>query len=338
MMTAIKPAKDIVRVPSMSGTETTDENTNATAADDDQIEILGELVGATNLVVEDDSDVVDPNPYCVVHFGDRKVHWTEPAEGLSPIWTLDTDSLFLLKATPDELTQHSLIVSLWTKQRLGPMVTKTFLGRVELPAETLLKRCDGERFEIMVEDELGDDTGIRGNMCLRLRLATPADSKFVRLWNSSITRNKKELKALLDEEDNSPGTRLATVVTETDETQIAGASFINALSSAFAATSFYDANNRLKKRRVKPHADPKRPKATQYMCPHEMKLESRKHSENWVKAGSGKLGKVHVEVLSCHNLPNVDVGEAMVRDVVVCSHVGRVLLMMVVVCSLLGYL
>ena len=70
---------------------------------------------------------------------------------------------------------------------------------MELPAETLLKRCDGERFEIMVEDELGDDTGIRGNMCLRLRLATPADSKFVGLWNSSATRNKKELKALLDE-------------------------------------------------------------------------------------------------------------------------------------------
>jgi len=309
-MNVVAAASAVQRVPSLSGTTSTDELSDHMSTDE-PIEILGELVGATDLIAEDDDVVGAAKPYCEVMIGDRTVHKTGRAESMSPIWTLDTNSLFLLATTGDELTTQPLTIKLWTTRTVGPLAeVKTFLGKVHLDHAELIKRCDGERFELSVQDELGDDSFCRGTVALRLRLATPADSKFTKLWNTSRLTEKKILKALLDKEDNCPKRKLAVNVTETNESQVAGASFINALNFAFTTSSYKDTKSGTVKRLIKPHPDPKRMKATKYLSPHEITVETRRPSENWVEAGSGKLGKLHVEVLSCHGLPNVDLGEA----------------------------
>ena len=306
MSCAAAPA--VEQVPSISLSDGTDES--SATVEYEHIEILGELVGATDLIA-DDEDVGTVKPYAEIQFGGRKIHQTEPGEGFSPVWTLDTDSLFLFKTTPDELAKDSMSIKLWSSRTVGPLIEiKTFLGQVHLPVAEIIKRCNGERFELVVEDELGDDTGPRGKMALRLRLATPADAKFVAMWNDPRGRKPKLLKALLNKEDNFPGRKKAIIVTETDETEVAGANFLKALSSAFTASNFLDSNSGTMVKRIKPNPDPKRPVATRYLSPHEIKVETRRPSENWVQAGSGKLGKLYVEVLSCHGLPNVDVGEA----------------------------
>jgi hypothetical protein len=122
---------------------------------------------------------------------------------------------------------------------------------------------------------------------------------------------KKILKALLDKEDNCPNRKLVGNATETDESQVAGASlFINALSYVFTSSNYMDSKSGTMKRLIKPHPDPERMKATNCLAPHEITVETRRPSEHGVEAGSGRLGKLHVEILSCHNLPNVNVGEA----------------------------
>jgi C2 domain len=305
---SVSPASVVEKVPSVASTEGTEEN--ILHHDDEKIEILGELVGATDLCA-DDEDVGIAKPFAEVYFGERKIHYSEPGEGLSPIWTIDTDSLFLLKATAGELAKNSLTIKLWSSRSISPLTEiKTFLGQVHLSAVDLIKRCNGDRFELSVQDELGDDFVGRGKVALRLRVATPADAKFVHLWNGRHLKETSILKALLNNEDNCPNRQKAVLVTETNESQVAGASFLNAISSAFTASNFLDSQSGTKKKRIKPNPDPKRPKSTRYLSPHEIKIETRRPSQNWVQAGSGKLGKLFVEVLSCHDLPNVDVGEA----------------------------
>ena len=103
MFGALKP---VAEDSSLSSMDVSDDESHS--SDDDQIEILGELVGATDLNPDDD-DIGTPKPYAEVFFGDRKIHYSEPDEGLSPIWTIDTDSLFLLKTTPYLLAMNSLV-------------------------------------------------------------------------------------------------------------------------------------------------------------------------------------------------------------------------------------
>jgi Ca2+-dependent lipid-binding protein len=47
---------------------------------------------------------------------------------------------------------------------------------------------------------------------------------------------------------------------------------------------------------------------TTWMTMEQMEQEVLAESRQWIDAGSGDLGRVFVEVLSCSNLPNLDVG------------------------------
>jgi hypothetical protein len=298
---------------------------------DGSVDILVEIVGANRLVVDDNDDFNEKHlrAHCVVSFGGCEIHKTRSAErGCNPIWTIDTKSLFVLSATPAEMNAHSLTIQLWTKRhdpRLPNLMAaeKLFLGQITLGSEKILAHCNEERFEVELEDELGQETGSLGTLALRMRVATKSDINFVKSWNrAQENRGKVDLavKALIEEEQTSVRP-IATLVTETNETQIAGASFLNALSSAFQVKSYREHSTGQQKIRVKPHADPKRPKETAYMTSHDISIETRRPSQNWVEAGSGTLGNLYVEILSCHGLPNVDSGEAIgnLTDPFVCA-------------------
>jgi len=72
---------------------------------------------------------------------------------------------------------------------------------------------------------------------------------------------------------------------------------------------------------VKPGPDPDRPEhETKWMTETELDNESLKPSSKWIEAGSGDLGKLFVEIISCDGLPNMDsqlVGEGK-TDAFVC--------------------
>lgn len=58
--------------------------------------------------------------------------------------------------------------------------------------------------------------------------------------------------------------------------------------------------------RVRPYPDPARPDETAWLPTEQIEQESQRHSTNWVEAGSGRLGRLFVEILGCDGLPNID--------------------------------
>lgn len=59
---------------------------------------------------------------------------------------------------------------------------------------------------------------------------------------------------------------------------------------------------------VRPGPDPKRKDETTWLTKEKIEEESNKPSYDWIDIGSGRLGKIFVEIISCNNLPNLDVG------------------------------
>jgi hypothetical protein len=55
-----------------------------------------------------------------------------------------------------------------------------------------------------------------------------------------------------------------------------------------------------------PGPDPQRPEETKWTSLDDIESEVVKPSREWIESGSGNLGKVYCEVLSCDNLPNLD--------------------------------
>lgn len=289
--------------------------------------ILAELVGAQHLKPEEDADGNDHpemQPYCIVKFGDKVIHRSKESTevGVSPIWTVETRSLFLLKVSTEDLTRKKLTIALWNKRHDGPLISSfvsdaSFLGRIQLDLATVISHCDEERFEVPLEDELDEDDS-RGVLALRFRLATEADRTFVtsrnRVYEDQTSTMSKEAKvvmrSILNGEEEETQSRSAFLnITEKDETEVAGSSLVNALSSFFVYNAFTEWDTGIHRVRVKPCPDPKRPEV-EYLTPTDIKTETFKPSRNWVESGSGKLGTLHLEILSCHDLPNTDTGEA----------------------------
>lgn len=311
---------------------------------DTRANILVELVGACNLSMDEymqdgiagfgdaTGDAVEMRPYAVVKFGNETIHATKKAEGCNPVWTLDTQSLFLLEATADDLAHKKLVIEVWGKfQETSlpfPSRDAVFLGHTKLDGAKILTHCTEERLEL----DLKSERVLQGSLAVRFRMATKSDIKFVKSWNKrdvipndssigdtiSASQRKKtaknESKLCLLQEENTTCEQshrsLAELVTEADETELMGTSFMNAVSSVFTSTKVVDRGTGLSKILVKPSCDADRPSATTYMTPQDIKTETRKPSLRWTEAGSGGLGRLFLEILQCNDLPNVDVGEA----------------------------
>ena len=300
--------------------------------DNDGITILCELVGARNLRVRDDDEIVrgiDSNtlhPYCVVKCNGRRIHKTSPSDekGCNPIWTPHrTKSLFLLRTTPREMSRCIMNISLYTKEEstlsnLLTTVTSVFLGQVHIDSNTILSHCDEERFELNVEDELGEQISNLGKLALRFRVATPSDIKILNALSKNSQQPKELMDTILDSAIPSSGPNtagifqktdareVATLITEKDESEIAQSNFIQSVGNMFTAQTSTCTETGLQTVRVKPHPDPDRKMETEFLRPHNIDLETRSPSTKWVEAGSGSLGRLFVEILSCKDLPNLD--------------------------------
>eukprot|EP00934_Nitzschia_sp_Nitz4_P008726 Nitzschia sp. Nitz4//scaffold61_size107673//28299//31553//NITZ4_004228-RA/size107673-snap-gene-0.43-mRNA-1//1//CDS//3329555689//8716//frame0 len=294
--------------------------------------ILCELVGARNLVVRQDSEnkkARKVRPYCIVHFGENFVHKTRTAveRGCDPIWTATTGSLFLLQASPVDLFEKSVRITIHSKIDMtitsGILGTEDlFLGQVLLDCSTILSRCNEERFEVALDDSTGGNSSFLGTLALRFRMATSSDKAIVSLFDAQNSPSMQEqLRSLvLKSEAREKPREIVTLATETAETEVATTSFVNALQNVFTSNKVHDKETGSHKVRIKPYPDPNRVEETKFLLPEDILLETHRPSQRWVEAGSGKLGKLYCEVLSCHDLPNVDIGEAVgnVTDSFVC--------------------
>lgn len=306
------------------------EKPDGDVEDCNEISLLFELVGARQLVLRDEDELVrgiDPSslqPFCVVKYDGRRIHKTRPSKdlGCNPIWTPHSSkSVFLLRTTAMEMSRSILNISLYTKKESSlpsmlTTVTSVFLGQVNIDSNIILSHCDEERFELNIEDELGEHTRNLGKLALRCRVATPSDIEILSVLNrkyaqtvgdmflDTTTPAEKNFKLF----HNRISRPIATLITEKDESALAQTSFVQSVGNLFASQTSTCAETGQTMVRVKPHPDPDRPKETEFLRPHDLNVETRSQSSKWIEAGSGTIGKLYVEILSCDDLPNLDTG------------------------------
>lgn len=304
----------------------------------DEVFILGELIGGYQLSPEEHVQGLKDKhmrPYCVVKFKNKIIHYSSPCReaGRDPIWTVSTGSLFLVKANPSTLPRDNLQVTLRTKNNPTSLrgavlvdVENYYLGRAQIDGQTLLSNCNEQRLELPLKDLHGNDVHDESTVALRFRLATETDIKLIDLLRQqgisppktvadssfhgshSLIADNPVKDLILGEGNQLP---IADCVTEHNEAKLAGDYLLGTISSAFKPSTKFDSETCLRKVRVKPGPDLTRVDETKYLSPLDLSKETRGPSKRWVEAGSGQIGTLHLEILSCHDLPNVDVGETM---------------------------
>jgi hypothetical protein len=292
------------------------------------IHVLGELVGARHLncFSKDDRRV---ELYCIVQFGPKILHRTKPlmksAKLISPslqdpIWSIKDSPLFITSITPNDIGNHKILsVTLWARRRpkstsIRSKAQVEFCGKVRLKVAKVLESCTEERIEFELVDELGrsmqGDHENSPKLALRFRVASEADLNFVTAWNHATDSKETMIpRTILNGTGVVPQEhrKRANLVTELDEGSVPGAKLSSAISSSVTSLPRTTMTNRV---RVKPFPDSEKSASTTFMTPSKIKETAILPSREWVDSGSGTLGRLYLEVLSCHNLPNVDIGNA----------------------------
>jgi len=158
--------------------------------------------------------------------------------------------------------------------------------------------------------------GKTGTVALRFRVATKADISFLKavdIFNKGYryAKKKNNKQALLGVKNILDGKMLAQLVSEqsTSYAETLNCELINEMIDYRIQGQIVDGVG-VHRLRVKPGPDPNRPAIeTKFLSEPEMIEKCNEPSQNWIEAGSGSLGQVKIEILSCEGLPNKDIGQ-----------------------------
>ncbi|CAJ1937033.1 unnamed protein product [Cylindrotheca closterium] len=293
--------------------------------------ILCEIIGAQNLTVPT-APKEALHTFCTVQFNRKLVHTTRPEAGRNPIWTVTSKSLFLLPESKVETLSNPLLIEVYAVRNFAPnnsassffadRTDRIFLGSVEISRTSILSQCNGQRIELKIQKNRKDNVG---TLAVRFRISQESDQQILNLLKSSKdgSQLKKEfLDQILhgqEKEQRSPSNNekskskllpIANLVTEKSDSSLAQNNFFSLVNNMFTASTVYDTKSYRELRRIKPYPNPKSPNETEFLSATDIKKQTYGPSHSWVEAGSGKLGRLYVEVLACHDLPNMDMGEA----------------------------
>jgi C2 domain len=156
---------------------------------DNIVQLLVEIVAAYNLPI---ADITASDPYVKVYDGDKQVHRTDIIyNSLNPVWTVNTQSLFLIKTSIEDYFTGSNFISFKIKDydALGKSDT---LGTVDVSKDALLQGT-GKRqvFEILSEAKGPSKRKAAkdpATLVLRFRMATAQDIIFM----EQLAVNKKK--------------------------------------------------------------------------------------------------------------------------------------------------
>ena len=255
---------------------------------DEMITFLVEIVSAWDIPI---GDRVTSDPYVLCYMNGQKVHKTKYISAtLDPVWTIKTDSLFLLKTTAKDLfLSDGLLCLLLDFDGIGK---DERLGAVTVPAKTMYD-AKGERMTFKIGPPPGKTDNPPGHMAIRIRRATEYDCRFLEEYQSSIKRGllgKKKAVRRIEEEKSEGGAGLLS-------------SYLRRQSRTVKENG-----KSVVQQRVRPGPDPKRKDTTEWMTSEQIEEECMKESTEWVDAGSGDLGRVYLEILGADDLPNLDTG------------------------------
>lgn len=223
-----------------------------------------------------------------------------------PIWTVQEDSLLTFHVSLSDIeNKKALKVTVWGRPRGMLRASRAdrqlvSIGKIRIPAPTLLEECTEKRMEMQLMNELGepitDDKGEPTFLAYRCRIASQADLAFVDHWNQ-VPRPKHWRDTGVIQEPDIPR---ATLTTEMPEQSIlAMAPNLNPIPPPAGYV------------RIKPYPDPQaKPENCRFISREALKKETILPSRKWIQAGSkaSSIGRLYLEVLSAHGLPNVDIG------------------------------
>lgn len=213
---------------------------------------------------------------------------------LNPIWTVFTKSLFILTVTAQELFTSdkglSFRISDYDKGSADDV-----LGIIYIPAKFIYS-ATGERVTVPIqpfiegyeEPRYGD-----GTLSIRCRHATDKDLIFMEKYDAFHEKKAKKASGF---------------ATETAPAAKGGVPLIKNLLKLNTKKEVVNGKES-KLRRVRPCSDPDQNKsATDWLTEKEIEEQSMKPSKFWIDKGTGEMGTVHLEILGCDNLPNLDTG------------------------------
>eukprot|EP00523_Entomoneis_sp_CCMP467_P008491 CAMPEP_0168738488 /NCGR_PEP_ID=MMETSP0724-20121128/10959_1 /TAXON_ID=265536 /ORGANISM="Amphiprora sp., Strain CCMP467" /LENGTH=1081 /DNA_ID=CAMNT_0008785833 /DNA_START=7 /DNA_END=3252 /DNA_ORIENTATION=+ len=253
----------------------------------DDITFLVEIVSGWDLPV---GDLSTSDPYVIASFDGNDVHKTQVIEKtLDPIWTVKTGSLFLFRSKAEALyLSEGLLFTVKDYDALG---RDEKLGMFYV-APKVVYEAKGERLEFKLIPTPGSKKKeVPGYVAIRIRRATGHDIVFM---NEHVHKKKKTSLA------ESATQQLATA-------QLGGG---GALRSYFRRQTRHikDGDRDIKQYKVRPGPDPKREEETTWLSKEQIEAECQRESDHWLDVGNGRLGRLHVEILGCDELPNLDSG------------------------------
>ena len=246
---------------------------------------LVEIVSAWDIPA---GDLFTSDPMVVCQVAGKVVHKTKfIPKTLTPIWTLKTDSLFLLTVNlQDFMLTDGLDCHVQDFDKLGKNET---LGTVTIPPQKLVA-ATGERWELplMTPPKRKKASEPAGVLAVRCRPASDYDVRFLTDYQSSGARGRKGPH----EATESKG----------------GAGNIVSYFRRQTRTIKDDKGREMKQYKIRPGPDPKRMDQTTWMTHEQIQTECLQESKQWIDSGSGKLARLFVEILGCDGLPNLDTG------------------------------
>ena len=254
-----------------------------------KIEILVEIVGATNLPV---ADFTSSDPYVVVRMAGKEVHRTSVvSKNVDPIFTLETGSLFLLELSPEEFFAATSGMTFVIKD-YDSLGSNEILGNVSVSLDELLHGT-GERTEFTVETDrklakASKKKADESKLCLRFKRPNESDKQFMEAFKS----HQKKLGLYIHETFMPVRAPFSKMLRGQRKKGASGETLY----------------------RVKPFPDPTRENETKWLSEKEIETESLKPSTHWVESGSGEHGKIYFEIIGCDGLPNMDSATLNLRD------------------------
>ena len=203
---------------------------------------------------------------------------------LDPIWTVKTGGLFLFTVDPESLfLSEGLLFTVKDYDALG---TNEQLGHFYVSG-SLIYDGKGERWEFKLLPMPGSKKkAIPGHVGVKCRRATDYDIKFMK------EHVYKSLKA--------GGMNKMDMTTEQRGGQ-------GALVSYFRRQTRTNKEG-VREYKIRPEPDPNHVEETTWMSRDAIEAATREESHHWIDVGSGRLGRLHVEILGCDDLPNLDTG------------------------------
>lgn len=217
-------------------------------------------------------------------------------------------------STSQLFRSNGLQCFVWDFDKIG---ADELLGWITVPPQAIYA-ADGERNEFKLHPPPGSkDEEVPGYLAVRCRRASDYDKKFMKEFSNSETTLADQLgfKNITKAATESAGGsgNIMSIVRQ-NKRVVKGVKQVCyyftpcypafTLTSTCKLTSFSLST----KYRIRPEPDPKRKDETAWMSKAAIEEEGKRDSFNWVDSGSGRLGRLFLEILACDDLPNLDTG------------------------------